>query len=57
MVKFDAPLSVLRGFSRREWIEILEEAGIKTYSIKWKWAFRWQVIIPVNTSEVGAGGV
>lgn len=46
MVKFDAPLSVLRGFTRKEWIEILEKAGIHTYTIKWKWAFRWQIVIP-----------
>jgi len=46
MVKYDAPLSVLRGFSRKELIEILQKAGIKNYTLKWKWAFRWQLIIP-----------
>ena len=45
MVKFDAPLSVLRGFSRKEMIEILEKAGIKNYSLNWRWAFRWKVVI------------
>ncbi len=45
MVKYDAPLSVLRGFTRSEWIEILKRAGIKNYTIRWKWAFRWQLII------------
>jgi len=45
MVKYDAPLSVLRGFRKKELIEILQKAGIETYSLKWKWAFRWQVII------------
>ena len=45
MVKYDAPLSVLRGFKRGELIEILQKAGIKNYSLKWKWAFRWQLII------------
>ena len=45
MVKFDAPLSVLRAFKKQEIINILEKAGIKNYSLKWKWAFRWQVII------------
>lgn len=45
MVKFDAPLSVLRGFSRNELMDILKRAEIKNYTIKWKWAFRWQVII------------
>ena len=45
MVKYDAPLSVLRGFSKKELINILERAGIENYTVKWKWAFRWQVII------------
>lgn len=57
MVQFDAPLSVLRGFSKREWVEILADAGIKTYSIKWKWAFRWQIIIPVHTLGKATSGV
>lgn len=46
MVKYDAPLSVLRGFRKKELIEILQKAGIKNYSLKWKWAFRWQLVIP-----------
>jgi 2-polyprenyl-3-methyl-5-hydroxy-6-metoxy-1,4-benzoquinol methylase len=41
LVKNDAPLSVLRGFTRAEWTTILQEAGIETYQLKWKWAFRW----------------
>jgi 2-polyprenyl-3-methyl-5-hydroxy-6-metoxy-1,4-benzoquinol methylase len=45
MVQYDAPLSVLRGFSKPEMKSILDEAGIKKYKIKWKWAFRWQVIV------------
>lgn len=45
MVRNDAPISVLRGFSKKELIEILQQAGIKNYSLKWKWAFRWQLII------------
>lgn len=45
MVQNDAPLSVLRGFSRKELIEILAKAGIKNYSLHWKWAFRWQLVI------------
>ena len=45
MVRYDAPLSVLRGFSKQELIEILHRAGIKNYSLRWKWAFRWQLII------------
>ena len=45
MVKFDAPLSVLRAFKKKELINILEKADIQNYSLKWKWAFRWQLII------------
>jgi SAM-dependent methyltransferase len=41
LVKEDAPLSVLRGFTRREWRELLHRAGITRYSLQWKWAFRW----------------
>jgi 2-polyprenyl-3-methyl-5-hydroxy-6-metoxy-1,4-benzoquinol methylase len=47
MVKFDAPLSVLRAFKRTEWNTVLEKARIHNYHLKWKWAFRWQLIIPV----------
>jgi 2-polyprenyl-3-methyl-5-hydroxy-6-metoxy-1,4-benzoquinol methylase len=47
MVKFDAPLSVLRAFRKQELKEIIERAGISNYSIRWMWAFRWQVIIRV----------
>lgn len=45
MVKFDAPLSVLRAFTRKELVTILEKSGIKNFELKWKWAFRWQLII------------
>lgn len=45
MVKFDAPLSVRRAFKKTELIEILNTAGIKKFTIQWKWAFRWQVLV------------
>jgi 2-polyprenyl-3-methyl-5-hydroxy-6-metoxy-1,4-benzoquinol methylase len=44
MVKFDAPLSVLRAFKKKELIEIMKQAGITNYTIKWMWAFRWQLV-------------
>ena len=43
LVKHDAPLSVWRGFTRNEWISLLEAAGIKNFSIEWKWAIRWLI--------------
>ncbi len=45
LVKNDAALSVLRGFSRQEWVQLLEKAGIKHYTIQWKWAFRWLIVV------------
>ena len=45
MVKHDSKLSVLRGFKRKEIEQMLAAAGISNYSLKWMWAFRWQLII------------
>lgn len=45
MVRFDAPLSVRRAFTRVELEHVMAEAGITTYHLRWKWAFRWQLII------------
>lgn len=45
LVKNDAPLSVLRAFKKNEWKHIFEKAGIKNYSIKWKWAFRYLITV------------
>lgn len=48
LVKYDAPLSVARSLRRNEWELVMQRAGIKDYSISWKWAWRWQIIIPKN---------
>lgn len=45
MVKNDAGVSVLRAFKKNEWIQILKRSGLPKYTLKWMWAFRWQVII------------
>lgn len=44
LVKNDAPLSVLRGFKKKEWRLLLRHAGIYNYTLRWNWAFRWLVI-------------
>ncbi|NIJ55088.1 methyltransferase domain-containing protein [Dyadobacter arcticus] len=49
LVKNDAPLSVLRGFKKKEWQSIMQEAGVKQYSIINKWAFRHEVIVYGNS--------
>ncbi len=43
LVKNDAPLSVARGFRKEEWLQILQETGIKNFKIEWKWAFRYLI--------------
>ena len=48
LVKNDAPLSVLRGFKKTEWIAVLEKAGAANYTVKNKWAFRHEVIVYGN---------
>lgn len=45
LVKNDAPLSVLRGFTKNEWLSILKDSGVKNYSVKNKWAFRHCIIV------------
>jgi len=44
LVKNDAPLSVARGFSKKEWEQLLSHAGIDQYSLQWKWAFRHLIV-------------
>jgi len=48
LVKNDAPLSVLRGFKKKEWLEILKQSGATRFSVRNKWAFRHEVIIYGN---------
>lgn len=51
MVKFDAPLSVRRAFRKQELTDIMDRAGITNYTIRWMWAFRWQIIIRTSQSQ------
>lgn len=48
MVRFDAPLSVMRAFKKKEFDVLMRKSSITNYSMKWKWAFRWQLIIPAK---------
>lgn len=49
MVKHDSKVSVLRSFKRNELRNLLQKGAINTYSIKWMWAFRWQVCIDTES--------
>jgi 2-polyprenyl-3-methyl-5-hydroxy-6-metoxy-1,4-benzoquinol methylase len=44
LVKNDACLSVARSFTTEEWNQLFQQAGIKQYTINWRWAFRFLVI-------------
>jgi 2-polyprenyl-3-methyl-5-hydroxy-6-metoxy-1,4-benzoquinol methylase len=46
LVKNDGPISVMRGFSKTEWVDLLNKAGIKNYTISWRWAFRYLITVP-----------
>lgn len=44
LVKNDAPLSVARGFLKREWEGLCSLSEISPVSIKWQWAFRHLIL-------------
>ncbi|HVX52244.1 MAG TPA: methyltransferase domain-containing protein [Chitinophagaceae bacterium] len=43
LVKNDAPLSVARGLTRKEWQYIFNSTPQYNYTITWKWAFRFLI--------------
>ncbi len=43
--KHDGPVSVIRAFKRRELEKLLHHAGLNDFSIRWKWAFRYLVVV------------
>jgi len=51
MVRHDGPLSVLRGFSRKELTDILHSCGIRQFIMKRTWAFRWLVVVLKSSIE------
>ncbi|HSD05661.1 methyltransferase domain-containing protein [Flavobacterium sp.] len=45
MSRKDGLISILRGFKKRELIAFSERLNFKKYDIRWKWAFRYQLIV------------
>lgn len=43
--RHDGKLSVKKSFIRDDWDRMMKKAGITNYSIKWRWAFRYSVLI------------
>ena len=52
MICHDAPLSVARGFSRSEWCNLIQNAGvdISKVTISWYWNFRYGVMYEKTTA-------
>lgn len=48
----DGPLSVLKAFRKSELIRLISLANIHSYQIRWRWAFRWQVLIWCNKDSI-----
>lgn len=46
--KNDGPLSVLKAFTRKELEHLLRDAGIEHYTIEWKWAFRYRIVVKTS---------
>lgn len=44
LVKNDAPVSVQRGFKRKDWEALFWTARVEHDSCEWHWAFRWLII-------------
>jgi 2-polyprenyl-3-methyl-5-hydroxy-6-metoxy-1,4-benzoquinol methylase len=45
LIRHDAPLSVLRGFTRAELEGLCREAGLPSPELRWRWAFRWSLVV------------
>ncbi len=47
-IRNDGPLSVLKGFRRQELEWILRRAEMAPTSLKWRWAFRYVLVVPTE---------
>jgi SAM-dependent methyltransferase len=52
LVRHDAPVSVLRAFKRADLEKLLHQAGLVSYTLRWVWPFRWQIIIPADGYDI-----
>ncbi len=50
-VQHDGPLSVRKGFRRRELQEIARASGCRQFKIAWRWAFRYSMQIEFETNR------
>lgn len=45
VVRYDGSVSVMRGFTRSEWETLVRNLNPVRFRIRWKWAFRHQVVV------------
>ena len=45
LITHDGLISIRRGFTRSEWKILLDKAKIKNYTLKWRFPFRWSLIL------------
>lgn len=45
LITHDGLISIRRGFTKPEWQQLLNKAGIKNYQLTWCFPFRWQLIL------------
>ena len=45
LITHDGLISIRRGFTRAEWVLLLNKAGIKHYQLQWFFPFRWRLIL------------
>ncbi|MEZ4830339.1 MAG: methyltransferase domain-containing protein [Bacteroidia bacterium] len=44
VVRYDGLISIMRGFSRKDLAQMMVTLGIQKWRIRWKWAFRYQLV-------------
>lgn len=54
LVQHDAPLSVARAFRRADLLAICAQAGVVVQQLRWRWAFRWEVVLTGQAKEAVA---
>jgi len=57
LVKNDAPLSVRKGFLRPELEAIFDKLHLTDYTIQWRWAFRYLVVVNKNSKLQNSNAV
>jgi 2-polyprenyl-3-methyl-5-hydroxy-6-metoxy-1,4-benzoquinol methylase len=45
LIRHDGLVSITRSFVRADWISYLNKAGITDYTLRWRFPFRWQLIL------------